>query len=208
MKLFRTLTVAVLLGMASTASAATIVSFEGNSTVGLATGTATIDFAGGNTFTGTITNTSPDDARLTGFGFDLGAGNLSGFSGSSNNANFQFTDADAGNVPQFDSVVLDFAYLTGSNFSGGSPNLGLDQNQSLSFTVTGSLAGFTEAQIASAIYARFQRVGLDGQGSDVATVGGNGVNPTVIPEPGTMLLLGTGLLAAARARRRRQAATE
>ena len=50
------------------------------STGAMATGTASITLDGsGNTITGTLTNTSPFDARITGFGFDIGPGNLAGY---------------------------------------------------------------------------------------------------------------------------------
>jgi hypothetical protein len=175
----------------------------GNSTGSLSTATVSSSFNDAtNTYTFTITNTSPFDARVTGIGFDLGAGNLNGFS-AANVGGFTFSDGNLGTVPQFNGAVLDFGYTTGpsGNFNGGSPNNGIAPGSSVTFTVTG--AGFgnglTEQQLANALYVRFQRVGANGEGSDVGRVG---TNP--VPEPMTMILFGTGLAGiAARARRRR-----
>jgi hypothetical protein len=162
-----------------------------------------------NTFTFTITNTSAitqvgSTSTITGIGFDLpplgnaSPSGLNGFMGSqapSLSANFIFSDADVGNVPHgFNSAVLDFAFLTGNsgNFSGGSVNDGLEPGESASFTVSGAaFAGFTEEQICNAIFVRFQNVPLNapgGEGSDVGVPG----NP--IPEPSSIMLLGSALL--------------
>ena len=91
---------------------------------------------------------------------------------------------------------------TAVDFSGGSANLGLATGDSLSFTVTDTVdtfGGLTETEIADAIFVRFQRVGEDGEGSDVGTPGDV---PDVVPEPATLLLFGLGLAGAAAIRRR------
>jgi len=159
-----------------------------------------------NTFTFTITNTSAitqpgSTSTITSIGFDLPpAGNaspsgLNGFTGlqaPSLSANFTFSDADVGNVSHgFNSAVLDFAFLTGpsGNFSGGSVNEGLLPGESASFTVSGAaFTGFTEAEICNAIFVRFQNVPLEG-GS-----GGSDVGVSQVPEPSTILLLGSALM--------------
>lgn len=208
---------AFVLGItASAAQAGTIVSFTGNSTGNLSSGTAALTLSGGNTLSGTLTNTSPFDARITGFGFDIGAGNLNGFTGanitSPAGVQFDFTDGDLGNVPQFNTVVLDFGYTTGpsGNFNGGSPNLGLDHGATLEFIVTGPFSLLTEEQVAQGMFVRFQNVGTD-DASDVAQalVGGNGSPSAVtpMPEPASMLLLGSGLAYLGQRLRKRAGAT-
>src|SRR5690242_21355092 len=154
-----------------------------------------------NTLTFTVTNTSNitspgSTSVITGIGYDLppggnaSASGLNGFTGSqapSLLSNFTFSDADVGNVPAgFNNVVLDFAFITGSNFAGGTPNDGLAPGESASFTVTGAaFSGFTAEQICNAVFVRFQNVPV--VGSDVGT-------PTSVPEPSSILLLGGALV--------------
>ena len=206
---------ALAVGSAMTTYADTVF-VVGNDTGSNATATVVSTFnSNTNTLNLSVTNTSPFDARITAIGFDLppvgnsSSSGLNGFTGSTGNANFTFRNGNLGNVPQFNNAVLDFGFTTSNNgnFNGGSPNNGIAPGQSSTFIVSGqSFSGFTESQISSSIFVRFQRVGANGQGSDV---GRPGPGPAPVPEPATMLLLGTGLAGvAAKIRRRRHAARQ
>ena len=215
--LFAAASFAVITFASSSARADTI-HIVGNDSGQLSTATVVCEFnSQTNTFTFTVTNTSAistpgSTSTITSIGFDLPpAGNaspsgLNGFTGSlapSLSSNFTFSDAALGTVPHgFAGRVLDFGFLTGNsgNFNGGSVNDGLLPGESASFTVSGSaFTGFTEEEICNAILVRFQDV-PNREGSDVGAPN----NP--VPEPTTMLLLGTGLAGiAAKVRRRRKA---
>lgn len=193
----------VLAGVAATAKADTI-NIVGTDLQGFSTATVVCEFnSQTNTLTFTITNTSAithpgSTSTITGIGYDLpplgnaSASGLNGFTGMqapSLSSTFNFSDADLGNVPAgLDNVVLDFGFTTGpsGNFDGGSVNDGLLPGESASFIVSGAaFTGFTEAQICNAIFVRFQNVPAP-FGSDVGVPG--------VPEPSTILLLGTALV--------------
>ena len=141
-------------------------------------------------------------SSITGIGFELPGVITANTPGAcaGNCGNFTATPVvsnSPGNVPQFPAAVLDWAVITGPQFTGGNPP-GINQGQTATFTVTGNFTGLTQAQFLAGVYVRFQSVSdpaFPNVGSDVAH--------NSVPEPASMILLGTGLLGAAAGLRKR-----
>jgi hypothetical protein len=190
------LAVMVLVCISSAVARADSFSVVGNSNP-TATATLNITTLTNGELCFTLTNTSL--GVITGVGFDLpGSGSFVLESITGGSGTFTFS-TNPGNVPQFNNAVLDFAFVTNSdNFAGGNPPSGVPSGQtSPLFCVTGNFTGLSQQQIANAVFVRFQALPT-GAESDVGTV-----TTTVIPEPTSMFLLGSGLLGLAYGLRRR-----
>ena len=184
------------------------------------TGTGTLgDFSGSFTYSFTndtsasivvnLTNTSPvaNGGYLTAFAFNNPNNSITGATLSSTSPNFGLIG-----TPDFDNTISgspfgDFdagASTGGSWLGGGNPTTGIavGSSETFTFSLSGSgLSGLTTQDFINELTsspsgqsywfaARFRGF-IDG-GSD--KVPADGENPPVIPEPTTILLLGSGLL--------------
>jgi hypothetical protein len=148
------------------------------------------------------TPTTPDiNARLVSFGFGLSP-DATSFTNEVNGAIFSWGFS---NFPGFGTVEV--CGFSGSNCAGGG-GVGLDQGQStllndvMSIHVNGD---FTNGVTFAPIAAKFQTNSRSFELDDDLCIAGAVCSTSPVPEPASMVLLGTGLLVGATRFRRKAA---
>ena len=194
--LLTTASAVMLMALSSVARADTVTFSGGFGTTATVTNYTLV----GNQFTFTVNNTS-STGSITGLGFNLpGTRPNYTLTARTDNDFALGNDVSAQSGAQNITSSFDFALLTGNNFGGGKVAEGIGPGGSATFTITGDFSGLTAEQIARAIILRYQGIGP----RDESTIGTANPNAPV-PEPVTMLLLGTGLAGvAAKVRRHRR----
>ncbi|MFP4539403.1 MAG: PEP-CTERM sorting domain-containing protein [Candidatus Paceibacterota bacterium] len=159
-----------------------------------------------------ITNTGQYDPVITGFGFNVPneVYYINGFSGPS--GWFGVFHRNSISTPE-QYGFFDVAGMTGaSGLEGGNPQKGIPVDETFDFnfkfkgpdfeglntdSFLSELSDIKHQGTPVPFLARVQQTGLDGEGSDVMIHGEGDPASAPVPEPATMMLFGTGLLALA-----------
>jgi hypothetical protein len=169
------------------------------------------------TFAVTVTNTTafskPGKSRLVSFGIETVTPNLTGSIATNDATGAAWTTLLGENLPGFGRPGICAIARSHANNCAGGGNGGLEAGESDSFLwiLTGDLGSSPAISFTSLIPIRFQSVNGWGRGADSITLeASTPEQPLVIqpesrqqvPEPGSLMLVGLGLLGSALARRR------